>query len=159
MAFDSRNGSDRTLGQLVAEAMQDVTTIIRKEIQLARAEVAGSLAFAKKGLPLLVVAGVFALYALGMLLTAAAWGLQALGLATWAAFLIVGALLLVVAAVLALVGKSALGKINPKPERTVASVEETLTALRSAQASGKEHAKAVPASNSQVALEEHPRHR
>ena len=38
-------------------------------------------------------------------------------------------------------------------------VEETLTALRSAQASGKEHAKAVPASNSQVALVEHPRHR
>ena len=159
MAFDSRNGSDRTLGQLVAEAMQDVTTIIRKEIQLAKAEITGSLAFAKKGLPLLVVAGVFALYALGMILTAAAWGLQALGLATWAAFLIVGALLLVVAAVLALVGKSALGKINPKPERTVASVEETLAALRSAQASGKEHAKVVPASNSQVALEEHPRHR
>ena len=55
MAFDSRNGSDRTLSQLIAEAMQDVTTIIRKEIQLAKAEITGSLAFAKKGLPLLVV--------------------------------------------------------------------------------------------------------
>ena len=159
MAFDSRNGSDRTLSQLIAEAMQDVTTIIRKEIQLAKAEITGSLAFAKKGLPLLVVAGVFALYALGMLLTAAAWGLQALGLAAWAAFLIVGAVLLVVAAVLALVGKSALAKIKPKPERTIANAEETLAALRAAQTSGKEHAKAVPAANSQIALEEHPRHR
>lgn len=149
---DHRVTTDRTLSQLVAQASEDISTIISKEIALAKLEIQGSLVHVKKGVPLLAVAGVLALFALGLLFTAAAWALTETGLPTWAAFLIVGGVLVIIAAILALVGQKALSQVNPKPTRALAGVEQTLSSLKSAQASGSEHAKAVPASKSEVAL-------
>ena len=149
---DTRVGKERTLSQLVAQASDDITTIISKEIELAKLEIQGSLVHVKKGVPLLIVAGVLVLYAIGLLFTAGAWGLNAAGLPAWAAFLIVGGLLIILAAVLALVGQKALSQVNPKPTRAIAGVEQTLTSIKSARESGSEHAKAMPASRSQVAL-------
>ncbi len=162
MALDSKGSpaqdSERTLGQLVAQVTQDISTIVRKEIELARAEITSSLRYAAKGVPMLLVAGVLSLYALGLLLMAGAWGLYALGLPAWAGFLIMAVLLLVVAGILVLVGKRALTQVNPKPERAIANAEETISTLKSAVASGSDHAKEIPAANSQVALDESPRH-
>jgi glucose dehydrogenase len=149
---DTRVGKERTLSQLVAQASEDISTIISKEIELAKLEIQGSLVHVKQGVPLLVVAGVLVLYAIGLLFTAGAWGLYAAGLPAWAAFLIVGGVLVVLAGILAHVGQKALKKVNPKPTRVIAGVEETLSTLKSARESGSVHAKAVPASKSQVAL-------
>lgn len=149
---DTRVGKDRTLSQLVAQASEDITTIISKEIQLAKLEMQASLVHVKQGLPLLVLAGVLVLYAIGMLFTAGAWGLNAAGLPAWASFLIVGGVLLILAAVLGFVGQKALSRVNPKPTRALAGVEQTLSSLKTARESGSEHAKAVPASRSEVAL-------
>ncbi len=163
MALDSKGSpaqeSERTLGQLVAQATQDISTIVHKEIELARAEVTSSLRFVAKGVPMLLVAGVLALYALGLLLMAGAWGLAALGLPAWAGFLIMAVLLLVAAGVLVLVGKRALTQVNPKPERAIANAEATISTLKSAVATGSDHAKVIPATNSQISLDESPGHR
>ncbi len=163
MSLDSKAGpsadSERTLGQLVAQVTQDISTILRKEIELAKAEITGSLKFAAKGIPMLILAGVLSLYALGLLFMAGAWGLHALGLPPWAGFLIMAGLLLLIAAVLALVGKNALAKVKPKPDRAMASAEQTITALKGAVSSGSEHAGQLPAANSQVSLDKGARHR
>lgn len=131
---EARNyGSDttaRTIGQLVADATQDVSSIMRNEIQLAKAEVKTDVAKAGKGIGMFAGAGVLAFLALILLLIAVAYGLVALGLAPWLSFLIVAVVLLVVAGILAIIGKKALSKVNVKPERTIRNAQETVEALK-----------------------------
>ena len=49
----STNGPERTLGQLVADATADISTIVRSEIALAKAEITGEAKIAGKGAGLL----------------------------------------------------------------------------------------------------------
>lgn len=121
---------ERTLGQLVADATHDISSIVRGEIALAKAEIGADAKRAGIGAAMFAVAGVFAFLALILLLISTAYGLVAAGLAPWLAFLIVAGSLLVVGAILAVVGKSSLGKMKGKPERTIKSAEDTIAALR-----------------------------
>ncbi|MGV1008469.1 MAG: phage holin family protein [Dermatophilaceae bacterium] len=121
---------ERTLGQLVASASKDVSTIVRGEIDLAKAEIQRAAQFAGKGAGMLAGAGLFALYGLGFLLAALGWGLVAAGLAPWLGFLIVAVLLFVIAAVLALVGRRALTHANLKPQAAIESTQKTIAALK-----------------------------
>ena len=122
-------GGERTLGQLVADASKDLSTIVRSEVALAKAELKRDVTAGVVGAAMFVVAGVFAFLALILLLIAAAYGLVAAGLSPWLAFLIVAGALLLIGLLLALVGKSRLGKIGP-PERTIRSSKETVAALK-----------------------------
>lgn len=127
--------SERTLGQLVADASSDLSSIVKGEIALAKMEIKADVAKGGKGAGMLAGAGVVALFAVGFLLTAGAWGLVAAGLPEWAGFLIVAVVLLVVAGVLALVGKKALGGIQGKPQKTIANAQKTKAALKPASPS------------------------
>jgi hypothetical protein len=122
-------GGERTLGQLVADASKDLSTIVRSEVALAKAELKRDVRAGVLGALMFVVAGVFAFLALILLLIAAAYGLVAAGLSPWLAFLIVGGALLLLGVLLVLVGKSRLGKISP-PERTIRTSKETVAALK-----------------------------
>ena len=124
------DASERTLGQLVADATHDISSILRGEIALAKAEVGADAKKAAAGGGMLAAAGVFAFLALILLLIAAAFGLVAAGLPPWLSFLIVAAVLLVVGAVLALVGKSSISKVKGKPERTIKNAQDTIAALK-----------------------------
>jgi hypothetical protein len=124
--------TERTLGQLVADASRDLSTIVRSEVALAKAELKQDMAAGVAGAALLLAAGVVAFLALILLLIAAAFGLVAAGLDAWLAFLIVAAVLLVVTAVLALIGKSRLSRVGP-PKRTVRTSKQTVEALKAAR--------------------------
>ena len=127
----SQNGAtERTLGQLVADATHDISSIMRSEIALAKAEIGADAKKAGAGAGMFAVAGVLAFLALILLLIAAAYGLVAAGLPPWLSFLIVAGVLLVVGAILALVGKGAVTKINGKPERTIKNAQDTIAAIR-----------------------------
>jgi hypothetical protein len=121
---------ERTLGQLVADATHDLSSITRGEIALAKAEVRADAKKAVAGAGMFAVAGVFAFLALILLLIAAAYGLVAAGLPAWLAFLIVAAVLLLVGAILALVGKSSISKVKGKPERTIKNAQDTIAVIR-----------------------------
>lgn len=121
---------ERTLGQLVADATHDISSIVHSEIALAKAEIGADAKKAGIGAAMFAVAGIFAFLALILLLVAAAYGLVASGLAPWLAFLIVAVVLLFVGAILALVGKSSLGKLKGKPERTIKNAQDTISAIR-----------------------------
>jgi hypothetical protein len=121
---------ERTLGQLVADATHDVSSIVRSEIALAKAEVGADVKKAGVGAGMFATAGVLAFLALILLLIAAAFGLVAAGLPAWLSFLIVAGVLLVVGAILALVGRSSLSKVKGKPERAIRNAQETIAALR-----------------------------
>ena len=93
-------GTERTLGQLVADASSDVSSIIKGEIALAKLEIKSDVSKGGKGAAMLAAAGVFALFMLGFLLSALAWGLHELGLPVWASMLIVAGVLLLITLVL-----------------------------------------------------------
>jgi hypothetical protein len=141
MAIDHRPAADvgtldstpePTIGQLVASASRDMSTLVRKEIELAKLEVGTGLKYTGKGAGMFAGAAFFGLFGLGFLLTALAWGLVALGLASWLAFLIVALLLFVIAAILARVGKKALGQAKPMPEQAIASAQQTIETIKDA---------------------------
>jgi putative superfamily III holin-X len=150
---DPRHSQERTIGQLFAQVTEDLSVIVRKEIQLAKTEVSAQLGIAGKGVGMLVGAGVVALYGLGLLLIAIAFGLVALGLPIWAGFLIVAVVLFILTGILALIGRKALTQVNPRPERAIANAQQTVEIVKNARQAGAEHAKAVPPSGSQVALD------
>ena len=130
MTSQPDDSAERTLGQLVAEATQDISSIVRSEVALAKAEMAADAKKAGLGAGMFATAGVFAFLALILLLIAAAFGLVALGLSPWLAFLIVALVLLIIGAVLVLVGKRSIDSVQGKPERAIKSTQETIAAVR-----------------------------
>ena len=67
---DLRHSQERTIGQLVAQVVEDLRVIVRTEIQLAKTEITAQLGIAGKGAGMLATAGVLALYGLGLLFIA-----------------------------------------------------------------------------------------
>jgi uncharacterized PurR-regulated membrane protein YhhQ (DUF165 family) len=121
--------TERTIGQLVADATRDVSELIRHEIALAKTELKRDVAKAGAGAGMLAAAGFLGAVAFVLLCVAAAYGLVAAGLATWLGFLIVAVALLLLAAVLALVARGQLQKVKP-PERTITTSKNTVAALK-----------------------------
>ncbi|HEY5247570.1 MAG TPA: phage holin family protein [Dermatophilaceae bacterium] len=130
MTSPNNDTVERTLGQLVADATHDISSIVHSEIALAKAEMAADAKKAGLGAGMFIVAGVFAFLALILLLIAAAYGLVAAGLAPWLAFLIVAVLLLVIGAILVFAGKRSIDSLQGKPERAIKSTQETIAAVR-----------------------------
>lgn len=130
MADSMRNGGatdarERPIGELVKDLSQQTSTLVRKEIELARAELQEQGKLAGKGAGLLGGAAVAALLALGAL-TAGLIALLDKAMATWVAALIVMALWAVVAAVLAKAGQSALQRATPPAPQTIETVKEDI---------------------------------
>jgi hypothetical protein len=114
---------ERSVGQLVASATEDLSALIRSEVALAKAELKVSVGAAAKGAGLFAGAAFVAMLAIVLLSITLALGIAALGLPGWVAFLIVTVFYLLVAGVLALIGKKALSKVGP-PKRTLASMSD-----------------------------------
>lgn len=129
MAANTGN-SERTIGQLVVDATDDIKKIVRGEVALAKAELTTGAKGIGKGAGMLGAAGFVALLGLIYLLHAAAWGIGEV-LPLWAGYLIVAAVLFVLAAILGLLGKKALSAAKPKPERTIRNAQETVATLKS----------------------------
>ena len=120
---------ERTLGQLVAQASDDLSGIVRAEIALAKAELRADVKNVAMGAGLFGAAGYLGLLASITAVITIAYALVAAGLRPWAAFLIVTAVLLVVAGILALVGRSRIKKVSP-PERTIRSAKGAIAAVK-----------------------------
>jgi predicted transcriptional regulator len=130
MTSQNDDAVERTIGQLVADATHDISSIMRSEVALAKAEIRADAQKAGLGAGMFAAAGTLAFLALILLLISAAYGLVAAGLAPWLAFLIVSAVLLVVGAILVLVGKRSIDGVKGKPERAIKSTQDTIAAVR-----------------------------
>ncbi len=116
---------ERPIGELVKDLSSQTSTLVRKEIELARAEIQQQGKVAGKGAGMLAGAAVAGLLALGAL-TAALIALLDKAMATWVAALIVMALWAVVALVLAKSGQKALQRATPPAPQTVETVKEDI---------------------------------
>lgn len=109
-------GSDASIGELVAGIQQDLTTLVRGELELAKTELRESAERAQAGAGMLAGAVFLVLLAVVLISIALGYGLVALGLHPALAFLIVAVFYLIVAAILGLLGRNRLQGIKG-PER------------------------------------------
>ena len=91
------NDSEPSIGDLVAQAIQDVTQLVKCELALAKLELRDDARRLGLAAGLLVIAAFAGCLILVMLCWALAYGLVALGIYPWAAFLIVAGVLLLLA--------------------------------------------------------------
>lgn len=112
----SGDSRDRPIGDLVKELSSQTSTLVRQEIELARAELQQKSKLAGKGAGMLGGAAIAALLALGAL-TAGLIALLDREMATWVAAMIVMALWAAIALVLANAGQNSLQKATPPAPR------------------------------------------
>ena len=119
--------ADPSIGALVKDATTQVSTLVRAEVELARAEITRDVKKGLTGSVFFILALVVLLYStffmfffLAELLDTWLW--------RWAAFLVVFILMLVVTAVFALLGYLKVRRIRG-PQQTIESVRETTAAL------------------------------
>lgn len=114
---------ERSLGELFSELSQETSTLFRKEVQLAKAEISGKASQAGKNAGLLIGGGAVAYAGFLILLLAAVFGLAEV-MPEWLAALIVGIVVAGIGFVLAQKGMSDLKEINPAPQRTIETLKE-----------------------------------
>lgn len=121
---------EHNVGELVTQATEQLSKLVRQEVALAKAELADKGRRAGMGGGMLGAAGAFA-YA--GLLAAAGTGAAALSLVVpvWAAALIVTVLLFVIAGVLAMAGRGQLRRATPpKPQRAMDSMKADVEEIK-----------------------------
>ena len=132
-------GADRTddlstasTGELVQRLSAQLSELVRRELDLARTELATKGKRAGAGAGLAGAGGVVALFGVGALIASAIAGLATV-VPVWLSALIVGVVLLLVAGVLALVGRSRLREATPPvPEQAVRGIQDDVAAVKNA---------------------------
>ncbi len=118
----------RPLGELISEITEDLSTLMRQEIELAKAEAKESAAKAGKGVGMFGGAGLAGHFVLLFLSVALWWGLgDAIGHA-WSA-LVVAVIWAVIAAALVTVGRNEFKSVRGMP-RTVETVQKIPNAVK-----------------------------
>jgi hypothetical protein len=113
----------RSLGEIVSDIAQDLTSLMRQELQLAKTEAKTEVKKAGTGAGLLGAAGLAAHLLLLFLSAAVMFALGRVMDLDWAA-LIVAAFWAVVAAVLAVAGRARLRQVDPRLETTTQTLKE-----------------------------------
>ena len=118
-----------SLGELVGDVTRDLSTLMRQEFALARAELKEEASKTAKGAGAFGGAGFAGYMAVLFLSIALWWALSHLVGHSWSA-LIVAVVWGIVAAVLAAVGRRKFREVNPTPERTVDTLKTIPDALK-----------------------------
>jgi hypothetical protein len=121
--------SAASLGDLVSAISHDLSTLMRQEIELAKAELKQEAVKTGKGAGMLAGSGFAGYMVLFFASTAAWWGLSNVMDQGWAA-LIVTAVWALIGAALFAIGRGQLRAVHPKPERTVDTLQQVPDALK-----------------------------
>jgi membrane protein len=118
------------IGELITKATEQISRLVREEMQLARLEMQEKVKHAGIGVGMFGAAGIVALFGVGALVATAILAL-ATAMAAWLAALVVGAVLLALAGVVALAGKKQVAEGTPPvPEQTIESVHEDIDEIK-----------------------------
>ena len=115
---------DRPIGELLKELANETTTLVRQELDLAKAEMREKAGKAGPGFGMWGAAGVTGLLALGSLTAFLILALDG-AIPNWLAALIVGLVYAAIAGVLYVRGKHRVEEAgSPVPEKTIETVKE-----------------------------------
>ncbi|RYC10634.1 phage holin family protein [Nocardioides zhouii] len=131
MANEPIKDTDPTLGKLVMDAQRDISTLISKEIELAKSELKVSVKHGGLGLGLFGAAAFLGLLAIIMLSVSLAYFIHwnGSGLDLHWAFLIVFALYLLIAGLLAFIGIKQVKQVKG-PEKAIKQGKRIPQALK-----------------------------
>ena len=135
------NGSQPTLGELIARISENISALVRGEIDLAKAKGQRMVKEMGLGAGLLAAAGVLSLFIFGLVLGAMTSGLSNI-MPLWAAFLVVALLLTVIAVPMALIGIKRLKAAKADTPTPQEGLMESVNAVKGAVASGLERGNA-----------------
>jgi len=123
--------TDPTIGRLVTDASRDISTLISKEIQLAKSELKVSVKTGGVSIAMFAAAGFLAVLAVIMLSVAIAYFIHwdDKGLELHWAFLIVFFFYLLLAGLLGFIGLKKIKKVGP-PEKAIAQGKRIPSALK-----------------------------
>ena len=116
---------ERTLADVLQDIIANVQEIVRSELRLASVEIREELVKAASAGKVAAAGAVLALFSFALFLLAAVYGL-ALVMPPWMAALAVAIVLAIAGSILITAGSKRLKLIHLKPEKTVASIRETL---------------------------------
>lgn len=117
-----------SMGDLIGEVTRDISTLMRQELELAKAELRQTATRAGKGAGMYGAAGVAGFLTVLFLSIALWWGLGYLVGNAWSA-VIVAALWAIVGVVFVLVGKQAFDEVRGMPD-TVESIKKIPDTLK-----------------------------
>jgi hypothetical protein len=121
---------EQSLGELVATATRDLSTLVHQEIELAKAELTQQVKRGAVGAGLLSGAALLAVLGLLMLCFSIAFVIaEEGGLPVWSGFLIVAGAFVAVGGALGFLGVRAFSSISG-PDRTKITVQRTLASIR-----------------------------
>ena len=120
---------DPTIGKLVGDVSNDVSSLIRSEIALAKTELKFSAKAGGVGLGLFAAAAFLLVLAVIMLSVAIAYFIHFTGLDLAWCFLIVFGFYALIAAVLGLIGYRSVRKVRG-PEASIEQIKETKAVLK-----------------------------
>lgn len=126
------NGEDpRSVGEMVFDVSERVSTLVREEIELAKAEVSEKVTKLLRGSAVGVAAGVFAFLALILILVGIAFLIDDLFFnSLWPGFLIVAAVLLIIAAIAGWLAYRAIQAGSPPvPVQAIEGAKQTRAVL------------------------------
>ncbi len=128
-AGTSRDVSSASVGELIGVVTQDLSTLMRQELALAKAEIKEEAVKTGQAAGMLGAAG-FAGYMVLLFASIAAWWALAEVMAKGWAALVVTAVWALAGAVLFAVGRRRMREVNPKPERTTETVKALPDAIK-----------------------------
>lgn len=127
---------ERSMGELFGELSNDLSTLVRQELALARAEMTEKGKQAGFGVGMFGGAGIIALLAAGTLSACVIAALSTV-MHVWLAALIVTCIYVAIAGVLALIAKQRVSRATPPvPEQTVETVKEDMQWAKTQMPSG-----------------------
>ncbi len=133
----STSNSDKSLAELLRDLSQQMGSLVRQELDLARSELAAKAKRLALGSTMLGGAGLLTVFALAALVTCAIAGL-AEALPVWLAALIVAIVLLVAAGLLGVLGRGDIQRGSPPmPEEAVESTKEDVAWVKTQMKSAR----------------------
>lgn len=137
LANDTAN-DEGSISQLLSGLVADAQTLVRREIDLAKREVAGELDKAKQGgvligagVGLAVVGGILLGHMLAQLLQ------DVFDISLWISYLVVGGLMTIGGVLLLRQGAARMSQINPVPQETIDSVRKDVEWIKEQNPSDK----------------------
>jgi hypothetical protein len=127
----ARDVGNASFAELVSQVTQDLSTLMRQELDLAKAEVKQEARKSGKAAGMFGAAGFAGYMVLLFASIAAWWGLANVMDQGWAALIVTG-IWAVIGAVTYALGRRQLREVHPKPEQTAETVKELPETLKGA---------------------------
>jgi hypothetical protein len=134
---------ERSIPEIVADLLGQFPTLVRKETQLARAEISDKVTQVGVGIALIAGGAILLIPALVILLEAGVAALEQAGFDPMVAALIAGGVALLIGIILLMVGISRLKAENLVPHKTIHQLQEDASMAKRQVRSGDDYQRAA----------------